>query len=139
MFLKSRSLTDYKMMQERVNIDSQWDLLATVSPKYFFSFMSLISSFSLIINTLSTISGRSAGFWPPPASSSMYWIPGHFALHVNVINRSGYPAQRHIAKASCKYCALFLLPPVKDEGTIILFPTCSVLVSPRSIASCNPL
>ena len=67
-----------------VAMSSRLILLAIVSPKCFFTTMSLINSFSFIMNTRSTISGRSAGFRPPPASSSMYWISGHFALHVNV-------------------------------------------------------
>ena len=92
--------------------------LMLVFPNLFSCTMSCSSHFSLIMNTWSTLSGRSAGFCLLPISSSTYICPLRF----------GYPAQRRMAITSWKFCILFRILPVKVKGSSILFPTYSALV-----------
>jgi len=65
-------------------------------------------------------------------------ISGQLTLHVILINKFGYPNFLHMAITSWKLLNIYLIPPVNDEGRIILFLMIEEFVSPWCIASCTP-
>ena len=81
------------------------------------NFLSMLSN--LILKILDNMSGLSDGATEYLAQQRL--TSGHAGLQVNVMKKSGYPAQRQIGIASWQFCNIQRAPPVKEEGRTIFF------------------